>query len=147
LLALWSPHEFWVVSKTGGDPLLKASFRDDEWLGSRLYPSGDGKRFAVTISAHKGGSAFFDIDSHSVLKRIMVYELPSGQAVYTLDAKQQKINDVSGVALSPDGSLMAILTDGVVEVYRLPPVNIKAVDRKDGTPDLQVPIPTTTPKQ
>jgi hypothetical protein len=130
LLALWSPHEFRVVPKTGGDALLKASFRDDEWLGSRLYPSADGKRFAVTVSAHKGGSALFDVDYHSVLKRIVVYDLPRGQAVYTLDAKQQMIKDVSGVALSPDGTLMAILADGVVEAYQLPPEHTDALDLK-----------------
>jgi len=121
LLALWMPHRFRVVPKTVGDALLKATFHEDEWLGRPLHPSADGKRLAVTVWAHKGGSAFFDIDSHSMLKRIVIYDLLSGQAEYTLDAKQQKIKDVSGVALSPDGSLLAILTDGVVEVYQLPP--------------------------
>ncbi len=122
LLALWSPHEFRVVPKTGGDTLLKASFREDEWLGS--YPSADGKRFAVTVSTHKGGSAFFDIDYHSVLKRIEIYDIPNPHPVYTLDTKLQKIKTVSGVALSPDGSLLAIVTDGVVEVYQLSPDRI-----------------------
>jgi hypothetical protein len=120
LLALWSPHEFRVVPKTGGDILLKATFREDEWLGRPFQPSADGKRFAVTVWAHKGGSAFLDIDYHSVLKRIVVYDLPSRQAVYTLDAKQQKVKNVSAVALSPNGSLLAILIDGVVQVYRVP---------------------------
>jgi hypothetical protein len=95
-LALWGPHWVTVVPKTGGDALLRASFHNDEWLGRPLHPSADGKRFAVTVLAHKGGNAFFDIDSHSVLKRIVVYDLPSSQAVYTLDAKQQKIKNVSG---------------------------------------------------
>ena len=120
VLALLMPHELSVVPRTGGDALLKASFHDDEWLGRPLHPSADGQRFAVTVWAHKGGNAFFDIDSHSVLKRIVVYDLPSSRAVYTLDAKQRKIKNVSGVALSPDGSLLAVLTDGVVEVYRVP---------------------------
>lgn len=119
VLALWMPHGLRLVSKTGGDPLLKINFRDDEWLGRSLYPSSDGSRFVVTVWAHKGGSAFLDVDYHSVLKRIVVYDLPSRQAVFTLDAKQQKIKNVSGVALSPDGSMMAIMTDGVVEVYQI----------------------------
>jgi hypothetical protein len=120
VLALSMPHGLSLVPKTGGDALLKANFRDDEWLGRPLHPSADGKRFAVAIWAHKGGSAFFDISSHNVLKRIVVYDLQSRQAVYTLDGKKQRISDVSGLALSPDGSLMAILTDGVVAVYRVP---------------------------
>jgi hypothetical protein len=124
VLALWEYHEFSVVTKTAGEALFKATFRDDDWLGSRLLgsplrPSADGKRFAVAVWAQKGGSALFDISSHDVLKRIVVYDLPSRQAIYTLDAKQQKIKDFSGLALSADASLMAILTDGIVEVYRV----------------------------
>jgi WD40 repeat protein len=120
LLALLMPHDLRVVPKADGDILLKATFREDEWLGRPLHPSADGKRFAVSVWAHKGGSAFFDVSYHSVLKRIVVYDIPSRQPVYTLDAKKQNITDLSGVALSPDGSLMATLADGVVEVYRLP---------------------------
>ena len=145
LLALWSPHEFRVVPKTGGDAVLKGRFRDDEWLGSRLYPSADSKRFAVIVAAHKGGSALLDIGFHGVLKRIEIYDVPNPHPVYTLDAKQQKIKDVSGVALSPDGSLLAVLTDGVVEVYQLPSEHTETVGLKDGT--LQVPVPASKPKQ
>jgi hypothetical protein len=119
LLALSRAHELRVVPKAGGD-LLKATFRDDEWLGSPFRPSGFGKRFAVTVWAHKGGSTFFDVSYRSVLKRIVVYDIPRRQPVYNLDAMKRNITDLSGIALSPDGSLMAILADGVVEVYRLP---------------------------
>ncbi|HEV2177250.1 MAG TPA: hypothetical protein VGW33_08625 [Terriglobia bacterium] len=75
---------------------------------------------ALAISIHKGGSEILDIDYHSVLKRIMVYDIPTREWIYTLAAKRQKIGSISGLALSPDGSQMAILTDGVVETYRLP---------------------------
>jgi hypothetical protein len=120
VLAVVSPHDLNILPKTGGEALIKASFRQDEWLGRSLYPSADGKRFAVTVWAHKGGNTLLDIDYHSLLKRIVIYDLSRRQAVYTVDAKQEKIKDVSGVALSPDGSLMAILVDGTVQVYELP---------------------------
>lgn len=120
LLAMWMPHELRVLPKAGGDALLKANFREDEWLGRPLQPSADGRRFAVAVLAHRGGSSFFDVSSHSVLKRILVYDMSSRKPVYTLEAKKQNIKDISGLALSPDGSLMAILADGVVEVYRIP---------------------------
>lgn len=120
ILALLMPHEFNLVSRTGGDALLKASFRDDEWLGRPLHPSVDGKRFAVTVWAHKGGSTLLDISYHRVLKRIVVYDIPSRQPVYTFDATKERIKAVSGVALSPDGSLLAVLADGIVEVYEVP---------------------------
>ena len=120
VLALLAPHGFNLVPSGGGDVFLKADFHEDEWLDHSFHTSSDGKRFAVTLWKHKGGSALFDISSHSVLKRIVIYDLSTRQAIYTLDAKQQQMSDVSGAALSPDGSLMAILTDGIVEVYRLP---------------------------
>jgi hypothetical protein len=121
LLAMWTPHGLGVMPKTGGQALLTARFPDDEWLG-RPFPSADGNRVGVAVSEHKGGSAFFDISYHSVLKRIEVYDISSRQRVYSLDAKKQKlkVKDGFGVALSPDGSLLAILVDGVVEVYKLP---------------------------
>jgi hypothetical protein len=120
VLAILMPHEFNLVSKTGGDAFLKSSFRDDEWLGRPLHPSIDGKRFAVTVWAHKGGSALLDISYHRVLKRIVVYDIPSRHPIYAFEATKRQSKDVSGVAVSPDGSLLAILTDGVLEVYQLP---------------------------
>jgi len=122
VVALLTPHGFNLVPKAGGDPLLRVAFHDDDWLGHPLYPSADGARFAATVWAHKGGSEFFDIGSQSVLKRVVVYDIPSRQAVYTLDAKQQKMRNVSGIALSPDGSLLAVSTEGLVRVYQLPEV-------------------------
>jgi hypothetical protein len=120
ILALLMPHGFSIVPKSGGDSLLNVSFGKDEWLGRTLYASADGKRFAVTVWAHKNGGTFFDLDYHSVLQRIMVYDLPSRHVVYVLDANRQKIKEVSGVALSWDGSIMAILSDGMVEAYETP---------------------------
>jgi len=85
-----------------------------------VLPSANGRRFALAIWAHKGGSELFDVSSHSVLRRIVVFDIPSRQWVYVLNGKRQKIKTIAGLALSADGSLMAILTDGVVKVYRLP---------------------------
>lgn len=120
LFALWDPHGLSVLPKTGGDALLRATFRPDDWLGWRFHASANGKRFAVAVWAHKGGSALLDISSHNALKRIVVYDIPTRQAVYTVDARKLKIKELSGVALSPEGSLIAVLINGVVQVYKLP---------------------------
>jgi hypothetical protein len=120
VFALVMPHGFSLLRKTGGDAVLKARFHDDEWIGHPLHPTADGQRFAVTVWAHKGGSKSFDITSYNVLKRIEIYDLQNPHLSYMLDVKERKIKDLSGVALSPDGSLLAILVDGVVEVYQLP---------------------------
>lgn len=115
-LALFGSHYFEVVPETGGDPLIKVSFRDDEWLGQPLTPSAGSKRFAVTIWTRAGGSQLLDISSHAVLKRIMVYDTQSRKKVFTLEARQQ-VKHASAFALSPDGSRLAVLADGVIYVY------------------------------
>ena len=118
LISLWGPHGLALFRRTG-EPVSRISFPKDEWIGSILYPSADGNRIAVTVWTHKGGSEVFDVSWHSVLKRVIVYDIPSRQWTYVLDAKKQKLRDISGLALSPDGSLIGILADGVVEVYRI----------------------------
>lgn len=122
MLVLYGPHEINLVD-TGGKKLFTQHLADDDWITDwrvPFRPSASGNRFAVAIWAHKGGSDVLDISAHSVLKRIMVFDIATRRWIYTLSAKKQKIKTVSGLALSPDGSLMAILTNGVVEVYRLP---------------------------
>jgi hypothetical protein len=120
VLALYEPHALNLTPAKGGAALLRAKFPEDEWVGRPLHPSAGGNRLAVSIWAHKGGSSLLDIDYHAVLKRITVFDIPSRQWVYTLDAKREKIRSISGLALSPDGTRMAILADGVVGVYQLP---------------------------
>jgi hypothetical protein len=84
----------------------------------------------VTVWKHEGGSAFFDVSSHSVQKRIVVYDIPKRQEVYAFDAKSLNVKSASGVALSPDGSRLALLTEGVVQVYQLLFGQKDAVDAK-----------------
>jgi hypothetical protein len=129
VLAMWGVHSLSLLPVGGGPPVLVARFPPDEWIGRwGLYSSADGKRLAVAVYSQKGGSALLDIDPRMVLKRVMVYDMPSRQWVYRLNAKRQKLKSISGLALSPDGTRMAILADGVVELYQLP------VGSHDGPP-------------
>jgi hypothetical protein len=105
-------------------------------LFSENYPKGDlfcetfsadGRRLALEVYKGKGGIRALDIAPHYVLMRVMVYDVPSRRWVYTIDAKKQGIRMRPEVfldkrlALSPDGSLLALLTqDGVLQMYRLP---------------------------
>jgi hypothetical protein len=91
------------------------------WKPEFVAPSADGGRLAVSVWVTKGGSTLLDIPGHPELKRIQVLDIPARKWVYTLDARRQKIKTISALALSPDGSLMAVMYDGIVTVYRLPP--------------------------
>lgn len=125
-LVLYGPHEINLVD-TGGKRLLAQNLADDDWITdwrSPFRPSADGNRFAVAIWAHRGGSDILDISAHSVLKRIMVFDIPSRRWIYTLSAKKQKLKTILGLALSPDGTLLALINqDGILEVFRLPPAD------------------------
>lgn len=90
----------------------------------QLARSAGTRRFAVAIDRGKGGSEFFDIAPHYSLYRIIVYDLPSRQWVYALGAAKEGIKAISALALSPDGTLMALINqDGILELFRLPPAD------------------------
>lgn len=62
-----------------------------------------------------------DIGRKASLVRIQVYDIPSRQWTYSLDAEKQGAKLLSGLGLSPDGSLLALITqDGILEVFRVP---------------------------
>lgn len=82
------------------------------------------RRFVVAMNRGKGGSGLFDIAPRVSIYRILVYDIPSRRWVYALDAQKEGIRAISGLALSPDGTLLALINqDGVLEVFRLPPVS------------------------
>jgi hypothetical protein len=120
-VALVRPESLRVMG-TAGELLFDQEFQNGDALlvYEPLYTSADGQRFAIRVWTVKGSNALLDIGGHAVLRRVTVFDVPSRRWIYTLDAKQQKIKTISGLALSPDGSLLAIMTDGIVRVYPLP---------------------------
>jgi hypothetical protein len=121
------PGEFWLVSTNGGLLLHEVLHENETIFAGHLpshaswNPSADGRRFAVAVMKIKGANAFLDIGGHSHLDRVMVFDIPSRQWIYTLNAPKRKIADISGMALSPDGLYLALITQGgILEIYRLP---------------------------
>jgi hypothetical protein len=115
------PAAIWLVSTNGG-LLFHDEFREHETLYSEHHASwvasADGSRFAIAVMKIRGSNAFFDIGGHAQLDRVMVFDLLSRQWLSNLDATKQKIRDISGMALSPDGSLLALITqNGMLQVY------------------------------
>ena len=105
---------------TGGELLLRQDFPDREVL-HRWASSANGERLAIALEKLKGGSAVLDIGQASSLSRVIVYDIPARQWVYSLDGKKQGAKHISALALSPDGSLLAwIDQDGLLGLYRLP---------------------------
>lgn len=91
-------------------------------LVERTASCASGRRFALAISRGRGGSELFDIGAKYSTYRVMVYDIPSRRWIYALDAKKEGIKSISGLALSPDGMLLALINqDGILEMFRLPP--------------------------
>ena len=104
---------------TGG--LLFTQELGEKEIVRSLAVSADGQRFALAIYRGKGGSWGLDIPAHYSLNRIKVYDIPSRQWIFALDGKKQGIKSISGLAVSPDGSLLSLINqDGMLRVYRIP---------------------------
>jgi hypothetical protein len=95
------------------------SRRGDAGIGDVLRASAGGDHLAVPLF-----SLYPEMGVHPFLcnlARILVYDLPGGQWIASLEASKYKIERICDAALSPDGSLLALFRqEGIVEVYPLP---------------------------
>jgi hypothetical protein len=82
--------------------------------------SSGGKRFVIPSCHVEGQVLALDIEGRDVLKQLLVYDASSNWKPYALDVRGPKIKGRMQVALSPDGSLLAILNDGWVHLFQLP---------------------------
>jgi hypothetical protein len=116
-----SRDEWMALISTQGEVLMHQDYLHRE-IFRKLVHSADGRRFALALKKKgKGGSAAFDIAPSYSLSRIIVYDLAAREWIYTLDPKKEGIKDIHDLALSPDGSLLGLITDrGRLDVYRLP---------------------------
>jgi hypothetical protein len=90
--------------------------------GSAAVPSAEQRRFVIPVCKSEGAHPALDIDGHSVLKTLLVFDIPSTRPSYVLRVGGPKVEDETYFALSPDGRRLATLDDMHVEVFELPPV-------------------------
>jgi hypothetical protein len=123
VLGVTSPYpkeaESMYLIRIDGDVVLRQdSFKGESYR--RWATSVDGHRIAFALDMCKGGSAAFDIAPHCSLSRVIVYDMVAHRWIYSLDGKQQHIKSISGLALSPDGSLLTLINqDGILQMYRV----------------------------
>jgi hypothetical protein len=89
------------------------------WWG-RASPSIGGERFAVPACSLEGAVGGLDVEGGAVLKTIFLYDRPFNKRTYTLEVHGPKIVNLSLMALSPDGSLLAVLNNESVETFQMP---------------------------
>ncbi|MGA2358271.1 MAG: hypothetical protein ABSF66_04670 [Terriglobales bacterium] len=109
----------WKLLRTDG----KAVFTENApFEGGMAIPSAGGQRFVVPFFKSTGEVTALDVGAHGELKTISVYDAPFHERSYKLNLIGPKIKDqATQLALSPDGSLLAILHDESVYVFQLPP--------------------------
>jgi hypothetical protein len=113
----------WELLKTDGELILTETA---PFEGGGAITSAGGKRFVVPFFKVTGRVEALDIGGHGELKTISVYDAPFHERSYRLDVKGPKIRSFSDrslaqLALSPDGSKLAILYDESVYLFQLPP--------------------------
>lgn len=80
-----------------------------------------GEGLAVSIDRSRGGSDLLDTPPRWFLSRVVVYSVPTHRWILVLDGKRERLKSISALALSPDGSRLALIDqDGVLRVYGAP---------------------------
>jgi hypothetical protein len=84
--------------------------------GTHICSSRDGRRMAVTQERYSGHWQLLESE------RVTVYDLASRTPIWRVVHKGLKgaFDGKSGIALSPDGSLLAIDSHGLVTLYKVP---------------------------
>jgi hypothetical protein len=93
------------------------------------YVKGDasGDRFAIVVDTLRGGNAALDIGGHLAARRVVVYNSDSGTQLASLSVYPPVphygvalgIVPEFTVDLSPDGHVLAVLSEGVITIARV----------------------------
>ncbi|HKV77343.1 MAG TPA: hypothetical protein VJP02_04345 [Candidatus Sulfotelmatobacter sp.] len=122
----------WVVGAVTADGDTKFRLRlpkHDTPSLATIYVKGDasGDRFAFVIDTVRGGSAALDIGGHLAARRVVVYSSESGAQLTSLSVYPPvphygvALGIVPGFAfdLSPDGRVLAVLSEGVLTIAKV----------------------------
>ena len=109
----------WRLLQSDGKVIL---YEDAPFGGGGPVSSSGEQRFILPFFKSKGGFAALDIGAHGELTTISVYDAPFRERSCLLVVKGPKIRGGAQLALSPDGSKLAILDEETVSVFALPPL-------------------------
>jgi len=108
-----------TLVRIGGKEILTENIsRSCEWGG--IYPSSSGQRVVVPSCKLKGHIEALDMGGYDELEKILVYDAPFRGQSYTLEVKGAKIKERTLLAVSPDGSKLAILSKESLYCFQLP---------------------------
>jgi len=105
-----------VMSSTTGKVLMTDAFAKSEGNSAKIAIAQNGSDAAVLIQNFRD---IFDTGGHIVSLHAAVYDLAHKKRIMTVAISPPPKYDY-GVALSPDGSKLAILSDRTVCLYPVP---------------------------
>jgi hypothetical protein len=114
-----------AVVTTDGNPLFHVNLESKQSIGETAFSSG-GQRFAVVQMRMRGvTNEFLDISAFPSDDQVVVYGLLERKAIYARKVKGTSpwppfIGHRNRLAISSDGTLLAIFDDGILSVYQLP---------------------------
>lgn len=111
----------WKLLQTDGNVILTENVPSE---GDMAISSAGGQRFVVPFFQSRGGVAALDIGAHGEIKTISIYDAPFHERSYRLEVKGVKIKEQAQLAVSPDGSKLAVLYEESVYLFQLPPAPV-----------------------
>jgi hypothetical protein len=109
------------VQKINGQIIWSDTLPDHyyhEWVPETMSIARDGSRFTVVVLEKRGGSTLFDISPKLASASIYIYDAKTGKVVGKISIKDRGIFNRE-YSLSPKGDKLAILCDGIIEVWKL----------------------------
>jgi hypothetical protein len=115
-----------AVAKVDGAVLVQSNLPEDISCDNSLpVTSIDGSRFAIMENKELKADEFFDMGPFWTDDKIVVYDISERRAIFAV-----KVNGTgqwawshthsNEFALSPDGDRLAVVSDGILRIYKLP---------------------------
>lgn len=108
-----------LVLSTSGRVLLRDL--PQQTSNDEIAISRSGQFIAVALATGKGGG-FWDTNIRTVALNVSVYSIEKQRSILNVPLSPMPVKNCD-FALSPDGSKLAILSDGDLSVYSVPPPN------------------------
>jgi hypothetical protein len=115
-----------AVATVDGSVLFQVKFPNDRSLQNSLpVVASEGGRFALMEKRELRTNVALDVGQWWADDEIIVYDISDRRAIFALKVKgispwPSSTEHTNEFALSPDGDRLAVVSDGILKIYKLP---------------------------